>query len=816
MNKNVLIGWLAAAFLAILLPGCSPVARPAQVLREKWFELDPNNRVGQSFVANFDGLSAIDLYLDPGAEQIGDISLYLKKKAQDKNVLASSSLDQGSFHGPGYYRFIFPPLDNSSQENYYLELSLSGNHPVMVGTAAAGTYLNGAMYSKEIPQDAQLTFLLAYNPLQVGLGLLREVTHWLFFLLVTFFLYVLPGWGLGSWLWKGWKLSHWTLRLGLAAGISLAVYPLIFLWTDLVGLHLGKLYAWLPPLVGLGLILWQNRHRLSEKPIFRGTWQRPEATSLAFIFLLSLIIFSRFWAARTLVAPLWGDSYQHSLIVKLILDHGGLFQSWQPYSSLETFSYHFGFHSSTAVFAWLTGQTAAEAVLWFGQILNVLAVLALYPLAVMVGKNRWAGIIALLVAGLVLQMPAYYLNWGRFTQLAGQAILPVCVFMAWKLLEEVNLDWKLLGLNCILAAGLALSHYRVVIFAVLFLPAYWLLNIRRNNFRPAARNTLLYGVGAGILFLPQVINLAGGNILNILKSQLSTSAGAVSAWQLEYNAFGDLSTFLPHLVWILMILSAAWLLWKHSRPAAVISLWWLLNLLATNPGWLGLPGTGMISNFALMIAAYLPAALLLGAAFSQLPLWRQTQKPTQPGEGSRITIKTLGSAILVAAFLGLAVWGVFQRMDEADPGLFALVTKPDIQAANWLAQNTPGEARFLVNGFSSFNGQAIAGSDAGWWLPLLAGRQTFINPLNSTFEQSRGTGNQPDAEIIHLIEANGVDDPQLLAMYQAQGLTHVYIGQRRGQVNDSTPLLNVDDLLHSPHYKPIYNQDLVWVFAIQP
>ena len=115
-----------------------------------------------------------------------------------------------------------------------------------------------------------------------------------------------------------------------------------------------------------------------------------------------------------------------------------------------------------------------------------------------------------------------------------------------------------------------------------------------------------------------------------------------------------------------------------------------------------------------------------------------------------------------------------------------------------------------------FNGQAIAGSDAGWWLPLLAGRQTFINPLNSTFEQSRGTVNQPDAEIIHLIEANGVDDPQLLALYQAQGLTHVYIGQRRGQVNDSTPLLNVDDLLHSPHYKPIYNQDLVWVFAIQP
>ncbi len=65
------------------------------------------------------------------------------------------------------------------------------------------------------------------------------------------------------------------------------------------------------------------------------------------------------------------------MIAQLLVDHGGLFTSWQPYAEMTTFTYHFGFHSAVAVFDWLTHMEIPKAVLWAGQILNILAVIVL-------------------------------------------------------------------------------------------------------------------------------------------------------------------------------------------------------------------------------------------------------------------------------------------------------------------------------------------------------------------------------------------------------------------------------------------------------
>jgi hypothetical protein len=67
----------------------------------------------------------------------------------------------------------------------------------------------------------------------------------------------------------------------------------------------------------------------------------------------------------------------------------------------------------------MTGVEIAEATLLTGQIINVLAVLTLYPLSVHLAKgSRWAGVGAVLIAGIVSPMPAYYVNWGRLRNLA--------------------------------------------------------------------------------------------------------------------------------------------------------------------------------------------------------------------------------------------------------------------------------------------------------------------------------------------------------------------------------------------------------------
>lgn len=810
MNKPSWQFVLAAACLVIGLSGCTPVARPEQPSRTDWQVISPDTTLGQTFIANFAGLSAIDLFLQPEENPDGSLNLAVYSGPDEGGAITTSSLPAEQVTTPGFYRFEFPALAGSTRESFYLELSHTGNGAAAAGIAAPESYLDGALYLNGTPVNRQLTFLLGYDAAQMGLGLAGEFLQWGLLLAAAAWLYILPGWGLAGWLWRGWHEARWQVKLAAAAGTSLALYPLLFLWLDVVNLQVGKASAWLLPLFGLVLVLWRNRAWRPEKRFFQTAIQNVRAADLTFVALIVLLAGSRFWVIRNLAAPMFGDSYQHTMVVQLFLDHGGLFQSWQPYASLDLFTYHFGFHANAAVFAWLTGFSASEAVLWFGQILNILAVLVLVPLAIKIGKSPWAGVAAVLVAGLIVQMPAYYVNWGRYPQLAGLTILPICVYFAWKLVAAERLDWQVLGINWILAGGLALTHYRVVILAVLFLPACWLLVVRRATIKTAFANTLLYGFGAGLLVLPWYLNLTRGNILNILNNQLSTPAQAVPAWQEAYNSIGDLSQYLPLWVWLGLIFCSGALLWLRSKSAAVVQLWWFFNLLATNPAWLGLPGTGTISNFTLFISAYIPAGILIGGFLGEtaghLSEWKR-------GEVRVSWVRTLSTLLLLGGGL-LALWGFSARMEDAQPAEYALVTHPDVRAANWLLANTGTGDRFLVNAFKAFNDSEVVGSDAGWWLPLLASRQTFLYPLNAGFEQESSATGSVDGQIVDAIQDFGIDDPRVLDLLASQGLTHVFIGQQNGSVNSDSPLLEVEDLLRSPDYIPVYHQDRIWIFKI--
>ena len=147
----------------------------------------------------------------------------------------------------------------------------------------------------------------------------------------------------------------------------------------------------------------------------------------------------------------------------------------------------------------------------------------------------------------------------------------------------------------------------------------------------------------------------------------------------------------------------------------------------------------------------------------------------------------------------------------------ALATRPDIRAAEWIQENTPQDARFLVNSFFAYDDTVIVGSDGGWWLPLLARRQTTLPPLN--YGSERG----PRPDYVHWINAltteiqnKGIAHPDVLALLRARGVTHVYVGQRQGRVNYGGPhVLEPEQLLASPNFRPVYHQDRVWVFEVQ-
>jgi hypothetical protein len=809
------LGLAAAGALALGLAACSQqVSWPDQANAgaPDPIALAAGSTIGQTFVALEAGLAGVDVYLAPQGALQGDVRMVVQLAPQAPGAgatLATASLPAASLVAPGFYHFAFSAQPESRLRNYYLRLEYSGPGQVLVGHGPPESYLQGALYRNDGPDDgAQMTFRLDYDPALVARGVAGQALTWLWWLALAVLLFVVPGWALLAWLWPNAGQMARGEQLGLAVGLSLAVYPILFLWTSLVGLHLGWWYAALP--VGLGLaalaVRAGRRWRRARPRLGPVDWRSPHlAPDLALVAVLALVFFIRFWAARGLAAPMWGDSYQHSVIAQLIIDHGGLFTDWAPYADLQTFTYHFGFHTLVAVFHWLSGLPLPGAVLWTGQILNGLAAVALYPVAMRVSGQRWAGVGAVLVAGLLSPSPMVYTNWGRYTQLAGQTILPTAIVVAWVFFEQrPAINWRLLGLACLAWGGLALTHYRVLIFAVCFSIAYWLLELLARRGKLQLARTAMLGIGAGLIFLPWFIRTFGGQITVGFLKELATPAGETPAALQQYNSAGALSSYLPMWLWLIVFLCFGWGLWRRDKAVVLLGLWWGIVLVSTNPQWLGLPGEGAISNFAVLIAAYLPAGVLVGAAIAWL----------RQAAGPRLGL----DAALLLVLLALGLWGAHQRLGDLQADANALVTVPDIRAAAWLKDHTPPDARLLVNSFAAYGATSIVGSDAGWWLPVLARRETNVPPLNYAVEK----GPRPDyREWINAltaeIQAKGVDDPRVLRELQVRGLTYVYLGQRRGEVNNpGAAVLSAGQMVISPHFRLVYHQDRVWVFAINP
>jgi len=836
LPRAALLGLLLLCLL--LLSACAPVMRSEQGAHPELQTLEPGGTAGQTFQAHYGGLSGLAVYLKADQSGTGSLVLHLRSQADSTEDLRTAVIPLERLQNPGFTRFTFAPLPDSSGADYYALLELDGPGRVQFGAAPADSYQHGALYRDGEAQEAQLAFRLVYEPGPLLLALLGEELRWLGFILAGAFLFILPGWALLDALLPGWGRLSWGERAGLAAGASLALYPLLMLWTGLVGLRLGPLYAWLPPLAGAAWLAWRALSRRRRLPAGEAGAAQAEAASadeppatawgerwagLALALLLALLTALRFWNVRGLDLPLFGDSYQHSLMAQLILDHNGLFEDWLPYAELYTFTYHFGFHSLAAVFAWVTRLSAPQSLLWGGQILNVLAALALVPLAVKLSRSRWAGPAAVLVAGLISPMPAVYTNWGRYTQLAGQTLLPAVVFVAWLALERAEplrrsrglylLGWLLLG-------GLALTHYIVLIYAVLFFAAWVLLRLPGpgglrgawGRLLQGAGRTALLGAGGALLFLPRFIELFLGRILVYLGRNLRP-ATAQAAGYAAAPTIGNLFDYLPAALWLLLPVLLAWGLWRRSRGAALLAAWWYLIFLSANPHWLHLPGQGAISNFAVFIAAYIPAGVLAGAALG----WGVEALAGRPEREARPAPRwaRLTPALLAALLLGGGLFFAHPRLRDVQPARFALATRPDLRAGAWIRENTPPEARFLVNAFFAYNNSLVAGSDGGWWLPYLGGRLSTLPPLTYGVEQGPIPNYIPwTNEVTAAILEKGVDHPDVLRLLQERGVTHAYIGQLQGAVNSPGPLLPLDELLASPHYRPVYHQDRVWIFEI--
>jgi len=290
--------------------------------------LESGKSLGQTFMARYDGLQGIAINLRPDTPGKGTLTLTLSDSPLDGRIISQTSLLLEKIDRRGYYRFNFPAMENSSRQDYYLLVDMQGDGATRAAVGPGKSYLYGSAYRNGEPEDSQLAFRLVYEPRQLVVGLAGEALSWLGLLAAGFFLYILPGWGLLRLLYPAWSDRRWPEKVGLAAGISLAIYPLLYLWTDLAGLHLGSLYAWLPPLAAAAYLGWVNLLKPGSYGTTRAALKQSltdfDPADLAYVLLALLLFATRFWAVRLLDAPMWGDSYHHALVVQLLGDNGGV------------------------------------------------------------------------------------------------------------------------------------------------------------------------------------------------------------------------------------------------------------------------------------------------------------------------------------------------------------------------------------------------------------------------------------------------------------------------------------------------------------
>jgi hypothetical protein len=206
----------------------------------------------------------------------------------------------------------------------------------------------------------------------------------------------------------------------------------------------------------------------------------------------------------------------------------------------------------------------------------------------------------------------------------------------------------------------------------------------------------------------------------------------------------------------------------------------------------------VISAFAFGISLYLPAALLIGSA---LGMWMEGRWQGRRGW------------ILVGGIMALGLGGAWARLREVQPQTYALLTRSDREAMEWIQAYLPEGTRFLINGFLAYEGQDAVGSDGGWWLPLLARRAALIPPLPYAIERTEDP--TLPVRLRAWIGALAARDLQVVRELIQHGWCYVYLGQRRGRVNAPGPELWDPEFWEAKGVlREIYRHDRVRIFRL--
>jgi len=629
-------------------------------------------------------------------------------------------------------------------------------------------------------------------------------------------LWVAPGMALLRLLWRDHNLSI-IEHIGVAWGIGAALPPILLLLADLVNLPWNRtttiVYVFLA--ASAWVITMRRRTHAPDDRRRNASAHSPGYVMPIVFGLLLLALIARLYTARDLLVGTNVDNYHHTLIVQLLVEHQGLFRSWEPYAPLVTFTYHYGFHASAAFLHWLTGIPTTQAVLDVGQTMNAAALLAVFALTARLTGNSVAGMWAALIVGFYNTLPAFLTFWGRNPFVTSHVAL-VAVLIVWMAaVEAERRDWRLLALAAIVSAGLALCHYQTTIMAapmILFYVLVIRLHASPGVILATIGRTAAISAGAALLTIPWLLNVTGGYLDRNVVHAARPEAAAGQILAAAAPAIAPLYLKSPVIVAaaVGVLLAGRQRAWRALLPAG----WTLVMLATTMPHLLGLPGTGVIQGQIAAMTLYLMAAPLAGITLAALCTALERV-------ASRLTL------IPIAMIIVTSTWGVGWQRDLV-PEYMRMVTPADERAMAWIREHTPPNARFIVNSHPIYGGDMIVGTDAGWWLPFFTGRQTNVPPMSYGSELAADPQYAADIHALArdlrrrpLIDGRAVlvdlTLPAMIDRLSSAGYTHVYSGAQPIAGPGGIPApdrIDTARLRASPYFRLMYDQDGVEIFEL--
>jgi len=530
--------------------------------------------------------------------------------------------------------------------------------------------------------------------------------------LVLLFMLTIPGWAILSIsrLWKKWEpLQRWFL----AISISIAAYPVFFygLRWILPSLRFGANKLSILLLIAAITILIIQRREVRCQFLFG-------KIEVLAILIAAITIATRIGFLKIYPYPAWSDSLHHTLITNLVATEGRLPYTLAPYAPTPLDMYHLGLYAISGPLTFLAQIPAHTALLWTAQVLNGLCGIGIYVVLSRSGHPIGA-VIGMAVAGLFSFQPALYANWGRFTQVASQSILLVAWWMVVEAANElVNRKGKNLiswiSISALLIAGVFLLHFRVAGFLLplLLLAVLWKLFGEGISKQSITSLWIFLAVG---LFTLLLISPA---LFEAFGTYLSQKTPIAESSDLAYYQFPFSSLFsigLSPWIVVLALLAAGIVIHYRSRLGFAIILWTISLVMIGFAYLVDIPVLHFTNMGAILILLYLPASLLLGLAFSLLAQHINIVIPP--------TVRQFSTFFIALLIIAAAI----NRVTTIEPYRHFL-TEGDIEAMQWINENTEEDATFAINTFF-WLGSSPHGTDGGYWIPYFTKRQTTASTM---------------------------------------------------------------------------------------